>query len=200
MNSKIAIRTCIGVSVLLAAFTVSFAGDSNKDKGKSALNQYDNYYDKGRFDALAGDDGILTQDEWIAKRNSKEARAFGNMRWEEAMKFDADGDGALSPSEAKQYKMHEMHGMVKHRRRINKWYENHKGARGHSRAHVVVGQNAQAQEVGKASPKVRAHAKATTRTLNRSGLAIPRRRAVNRSKVARPLGQISKRRIAHNAK
>ena len=102
-----------------------------QNKGKKAIEKYDDYYDREKFDSLAGNDGIITQEDWQNNRTSKEAKFFGNTRWEQAVKFDANGDGALDLDEAKAYKQAERQklidnkGKLKHAYENRKWLENH---------------------------------------------------------------------------
>ena len=104
---------------------------NNQNKGKKALGKYDDYYDREKFDSLAGNDGVITQEDWQNNRTSKEAKFFGDARWDQAVKFDADGDGALDIDEAKAYKQAERQklidnkGKVKHAYENRKWLENH---------------------------------------------------------------------------
>ena len=99
--------------------------------GKEALERYDQYYNKDKFNALAGDDGLITGDDWVNNRTKREAAEFGDFRWDKAIKFDADGDGALDIHEAAAYKQAEKQALINHRKELPALYENQDWLKNH---------------------------------------------------------------------
>ncbi len=93
--------------------------------GEGIVEKYDEYYDKGKFDTLAGDDGLLTEEDWANNRTQREAQAFGDERWDRAVQFDADGDGALDLDEAKAYKQAEKRKLIEHKGELPYLYKDH---------------------------------------------------------------------------
>ncbi len=87
---------------LLLALCPQRVRAGNVQSGVDAYN--DVYYGVGAFTRLAGDDGILTEEDWINNRSAIEARYGADFRWDRAMAFDEDGDGALNRSEAGNYR------------------------------------------------------------------------------------------------
>jgi hypothetical protein len=86
------------------AFAV-FVVPSYAQDAKKAANAYRNtYYGEGAFTRLAEDDDLLTEEDWINNRSAVEEKYGGDFRWNKAMKFDADGDGALNRDEARAYR------------------------------------------------------------------------------------------------
>lgn len=115
----------MAVSLSVGSFGfLGLARAAEDTKGEKALAAYDDYYDAEKFDKLAGDDGLITEEDWTANRTNKEGRAFGDRRWDEAAKFDADGDGALDIEEAKAYKQAERRRLIKKRKGLDNLYEN----------------------------------------------------------------------------
>ena len=121
------------VSMLLSGLGVLSvqveASERDHPDGKRALAKYNGYYDKGKFDSLAGEDGVMTKDDWEAGRNRAESWACGDRRWEEAVKFDADGDGALSLAEARAYKQAERRRLVRERGKAWNWAKDNRPPR-----------------------------------------------------------------------
>jgi len=99
MKRMIKMQIITGLAVALCPLQAT-AG--NVQTGVDAYNE--TYYGAGAFTRLAGDDGILTEEDWINNRSAIEARYGADFRWDRAMAFDEDGDGALSRSEAKNYR------------------------------------------------------------------------------------------------
>ena len=112
--------------VFLMAIAPAFA-----QQGKKALEWYNGYYNKDKFNALAGEDGILTQKDWTENRTKKEAAAFGDFRWDKAIKFDANGDGALDIEEAAAYKQAERQALIENKTALPRLYENQKWLKEH---------------------------------------------------------------------
>ncbi len=70
-------------------------------KGKKALDWYNEYYNQDKFNSLAGEDGILTEEDWAENRTQKEAAAFGDFRWDKAINFDAKVAAAIDKNKAR---------------------------------------------------------------------------------------------------
>ncbi len=112
--------------VYLMAISPAFA-----QKGKKALAWYNEYYNQDKFNSLAGEDGILTEEDWTKSRTQKEASAFGDFRWDKAINFDADGDGALDIEEAAAYKQAERQALIENKTTLPSLYENQKWLQDH---------------------------------------------------------------------
>ncbi len=83
-------------------FSTLYASAENRQDGVERYNT--TYYGSNAFFRLAGDDGIMTEADWINNRSAIETKYGADFRWDKAMAFDADGDGALSVAEARQYR------------------------------------------------------------------------------------------------
>jgi len=105
------------------------ASERGHPDSKRALAKYNGYYDKGKFESLAGQDGVITRDDWEGGRNRAESWACGDRRWEEAIKFDTDGDGALSLVEARAYKQAERRRLVRERGKAWNWAKDNRPPR-----------------------------------------------------------------------
>jgi hypothetical protein len=78
---------------------------ANAQDIEDGVNAYkDAYYGPTSFSRLAGDDGVLSEEDWMNNRSAIETKYGADFRWKKAMGFDADGDGALSTTEARAYR------------------------------------------------------------------------------------------------
>ncbi len=100
-NMKRILMTLI-LAGLLTVLCFQQVSAGNVQSGVDTYNE--TYYGAGAFTRLAGDDGLLTEDDWINNRSAIEAKYGADFRWDRAMAFDEDGDGALSRSEARNYR------------------------------------------------------------------------------------------------
>ena len=93
-------------------------------ENQKMMNKYNVYYDKDKFERLAGDDGMITQEDWENNRNRKEEFG-GDARWDDAIKkYDADGDGALNLQESKAAKQGQLQTAIEHGGDVN-WLKDH---------------------------------------------------------------------------
>ena len=93
---------------------------------KTPLEDYDEFYGKDKFYELAGEDGVISEEDWVKNRSKVEGLFTPQTRWQEALKYDADGDGMLDLNEAKAYKEAEKKYITKHEKAFRHLYENHK--------------------------------------------------------------------------
>ena len=99
MKKKFAMQIIAG---LVLSLSIQQAGAQDIQDGVDAYKR--TYYGPSAFSRLAGDDGVMTEADWINNRSAIETKYGADFRWEKAMAFDADGNGALSVSEAKAYR------------------------------------------------------------------------------------------------
>jgi len=119
-------KRAMKVSSAIAVVFLMAVSPALAQKGQKVLKWYNKYYNKDKFNALAGADGILTQKDWTENRTKKEAAAFGNFRWDQAIRFDANGDGALDIEEAAAYKQAEKQALIENKTVLPQLYENQK--------------------------------------------------------------------------
>jgi hypothetical protein len=99
MKKLVTIQIIIGLVLSLSIIQVS------AQTVKDGANAYkDTYWGPNAFSRLAGDDGVLSEEDWKNNRSVIETKYGADFRWEKAMGFDANGDGVLSTSEAKAYR------------------------------------------------------------------------------------------------
>jgi len=123
---KKAISLVLILFVIMGLLPFGFAAESRK-----ALEWYGQYYDKGKFNSLAGEDGILTEKDWKKNGTKKGPEEFGNFRRGRAIRFDTDGDGALDIHEAAAYRQAEKQALIKHRKGLPYLYENRDWLKNH---------------------------------------------------------------------
>lgn len=93
-------------------------------ENQKMIKKYDAYYDKDKFERLAGDDGTISQKDWEDNRVGKEDFG-GDARWDNAIKnYDANGDGVLDLQEAKAAKQGQLQEAIEHKDDVN-WLKNH---------------------------------------------------------------------------
>ncbi len=91
--------------ILIGLFFIFSTLYASAETRKGGIEQYnDTYFGSNAFSRLAGDDGIMTEADWTNNRSAIETKYGADFRWDKAMAFDADGDGALSVVEAREYR------------------------------------------------------------------------------------------------
>jgi len=109
--------------VFLASLACGQTDNPPTKKEQKVYEKHQSYYDVDKFNELAGDDGVITEADWVNNRTAREGKFFGDKRWDEALKFDANGDGALDQREAKAFKQAEERAMRTHREGLEQRYK-----------------------------------------------------------------------------
>ncbi|MBM4049547.1 MAG: hypothetical protein FJ279_31010, partial [Planctomycetes bacterium] len=71
--------------VFLASLACGQTDNAPTKKEKKAYEKHQSYYDVDKFNELAGDDGVITEEDWVNNRSAREGKFFGDKRWDEAL-------------------------------------------------------------------------------------------------------------------